>query len=91
MTCSFIHPLYVVCFLALLGLAGGSIGLSAEVGSSCTSAREESSKDWLNDGSEDDLSAIGDWKSHPEDQNELEDIVECYKDVSCDPNTVYYI
>jgi len=33
-------------------------------------------KDWLKEGSEDDLSTRGLWKSHPENKNELEGEVE---------------
>jgi hypothetical protein len=36
----------------------------------------------LDHGSEDDLSSIGHGKSHPEDKDELEDIVEGYRPVS---------
>lgn len=31
----------------------------------------------MNDGSEDDLSAVSHRKSHPENEDELEDVVEC--------------
>lgn len=53
------------------------IGLAAEVGSSGTGLGEESGEDRLDNGSEDDLSAIGHGKSHPEDKDELEYVVEC--------------
>jgi hypothetical protein len=31
----------------------------------------------VKEGSEDNLSTVGDGKSHPQDENELEDVVEC--------------
>jgi hypothetical protein len=58
------------------------VRLAAEIGSSGTGRGEESGEDRLNDGSEDDLSSIGHGKSHPEDKDELEDIVEGYLPVS---------
>ena len=61
-----------------LVVLGGSVSSRSEVSGGGAGAREESREDWLNDGSEDDLSAAGRGKSHPEDQDEFEDIVECY-------------
>jgi hypothetical protein len=58
------------------------VDLAAEVGSSRAGLREEAGEDWLNERSEDDLGAVGHWEGHPEDQNELEDVVECWCCVS---------
>lgn len=68
----------------LLGLSN-RISLGSEVSSGSSAGREESSEDWLDDRSEDDLSAVGDWKSHPENKDELEDVVEC-----CDVSAIVY-
>lgn len=55
----------------------GRISLGSKVGGGRSGGREESSENWLNDGSEDDLSTVGGGESHPEDKDELEDVVEC--------------
>lgn len=62
---------------ALLVLGRG-ISLRSEVSGGAAGLAEESGEDWLNDGSEHDLSAVGHWESHPENKHELEDVVECY-------------
>jgi hypothetical protein len=54
------------------------VNLASEVGSSATRLTEEAGEDWLEERSEDNLSAIGDGKGHPEDQHELEGVVEGY-------------
>ena len=59
----------------LLAFRSG-ISLASEVGSGGAGLAEESRKDWLDKGSEDDLSAIGHWKSHPKDKDELKGVVE---------------
>ena len=55
----------------------GLIRLRSEVSRGGAGAGEESSKNWLNDGSEHDLSPVGHWEGHPEDEDKLEDVVEC--------------
>lgn len=57
-----------------MGLAG-SLGLSAEVGRGA-GAGEEAAKDRLDEGVEDNLGTVGLGKGHPEDSDELEDVVE---------------
>jgi hypothetical protein len=52
------------------------VGLATQVGSGAARFVEEAGKDGLDKGSEDELSAVGHWKRHPEDQDELEGIVE---------------
>jgi len=59
----------------LLVLCRG-VSLRSEISRCRAGAGEEPSEDWLDDGSEDNLGAIGHWKSHPQDEDELEDIVE---------------
>jgi len=59
----------------LLAFRSG-ISLASEVGSGGAGFVEESRKDWLDEGSEDDLSAIGHRKSHPEDEDKLKGVVE---------------
>jgi hypothetical protein len=65
------------CLSRLLAFQS-SIGLVAKVtrGSAGTGALEETGKKRVEEGSEDDLSAIGDRERHPEDQDKLEDVVE---------------
>ena len=60
----------------LLVLSRG-ISLCSEVSRGGARGGEESGKDRLNNGSENDLSAAGHRESHPEYKDELEDIVEC--------------
>lgn len=55
----------------LLGL--GSLGL--EVGR-CARGGEVLGKDRLKEGAEDDLGTVGLWKSHPENKDELEGVIE---------------
>lgn len=52
-----------------------SISLASDIGGSATSVGEEAGKDRLDEGSEDNLSTIGDRKGHPQNQDKLEDIV----------------
>jgi hypothetical protein len=75
----------------LQGLVRG-VNLGTEVSSSSTGSREVSCENWLEEGAEDDLSAakkmsvcslnsfdrslLGEWKSEPEDKDELESVVE---------------
>jgi len=60
----------------LQGLVGGRVNLGTEVGSGSTGSREVSCENWLEEGAEDDLGAVGEWKSEPEDKDELESVVE---------------
>ncbi len=55
-----------------------SIGSVADIagGGALTLALEEASEDWLKERSENDLSTVGDWEGHPQDQDELENVVE---------------
>jgi len=39
-------------------------------------ALEEAGEEWVEEGAEDNLGAVGDGEGHPQDQNELEDVVE---------------
>jgi hypothetical protein len=57
----------------------GRIRLCSEFTSSGASLREEAGEDGLDEGSEQDLGAGSLGKSHPEDENEFEGVVECYK------------
>jgi len=66
-----------VTAVCLLVLCRG-IRLCSKVSSGSAGVGEESGENWLNDGSEDNLSAAGHWESHPQDEDELEDIVKCY-------------
>jgi len=52
------------------------IGLCAELGSSGARVIEVAGEDWVKEGAEDELRAAGLGKSHPEDQDELEGVVE---------------
>lgn len=58
-----------------MGLASG-VDLGAEVGGSGARLGEVAGEDWLDEGAEDDLSAGGLGKRHPEDEDELEGVVE---------------
>jgi len=71
----------LVTAVDLLVLCRG-VSLRSEISRCRAGAGEEPSEDWLDDGSEDDLGAIGHWKSHPQDEDELEDIVE-WEPVDC--------
>jgi len=55
----------------LLGLVGG--GLEVVGGGA---AGKVAGEDWLKEGAEDDLRASSLWESHPEDEDELEGVVE---------------
>lgn len=59
-------------------ILGGGVSLRSEVSGGAAGLRKESGEDWLNDRSENDLSAVGHGQSHPKDEDEFEDIVECY-------------
>jgi len=54
------------------------IGFVADIarGGTLSLTLEEAGKQRVEEGSEDNLGAIGDGKGHPQDQNELEDVVE---------------
>lgn len=53
------------------------IGLAANIGGGAPSLGEEAGEDGVQEGSEDNLSSVGHGESHPEDQHEFEDVVEC--------------
>lgn len=63
------------CLNRLLAFQSG-ISLASNIGGGATSLAEEARKDRVDDGSEDDLGAIGRGEGHPQDQDELEDVVE---------------
>ena len=63
------------CNNRLLAL-GSLISLASEVSGSAASRAEKAREDWLDDRSEDDTGAVGDRESHPEDEDELEGVVE---------------
>jgi len=87
----------------LQGLVVGRVNLGAEVGSGSTGSREVSCENWLDEGAENDLSAaktllvcrldsndqnlLGEWKSEPEDKDELEGIVE-WEPIDCVDGTL---
>lgn len=58
---------------------GSRIGLCAKVGSSRARLGEEAGEDWLDEGAEDDLCSSCRGECHPEDQDKLEGIVECFE------------
>lgn len=58
------------------------INLAAEVGGCRSGLREEAGEDWLDERAEDDLGTVGHWEGHPKDEDELEDVVECWHRVS---------
>jgi len=70
--------LSLVLGLVDLLILGGGVSLRSEVSGGAARLRKESGEDWLNDGSENDLSAVGHGQRHPKDKDEFEDIVECY-------------
>lgn len=51
------------------------IGLAPKIGSCGSRLREEAGEDRLDQGAEDNLGAVGHWEGHPEDKDELEDVV----------------
>jgi len=53
-----------------------SVRLGPQIGGSGAGAGEEAGEDGLDDGAEDDLGAVGDGQSHPQNQDEFEGIVE---------------
>jgi hypothetical protein len=61
----------------LLALGSG-VGFRTEISGSGPALREEAGEDWLNEGSEHDLSAIGLRESHPQDKDEFECVIESY-------------
>jgi len=63
-------------------LIASRIDLGAKVGGGCASSREVAREDWLNEGSEHNLSAASDRKSKPEDKKKLEGVVE-WEPVDC--------
>ena len=54
-----------------------SVGLASNIGGGTTGLGEEAGEEWLENRTEDNLSAVRHWESHPQDQDELEDVVEC--------------
>jgi len=54
-----------------------SVSFASNICRRATGLAEESRKDRLDEGSEDDLGTISDRKGHPKDQDEFEDVVEC--------------
>ena len=52
------------------------IGLGADIAGGGSLALEKAGKEWVEERSEDNLSAVGDGKGHPQDKDELEDVVE---------------
>jgi len=52
------------------------VGLTTKVGGSRAGLGEEAGEDWLDEGAEDDLSSTSHWEGHPEDEHELENVVE---------------
>jgi hypothetical protein len=69
--------LWYDCLSRLLAFQS-SVGLGADIagGSGSTLTLEKAGKERVEEGSEDNLGAIGDGKGHPENQDELEDVVE---------------
>lgn len=61
----------------LLAFASG-VSLGPQVGRGAASRGEEAREDGLDERAEYDLSTAGDWERHPEDQDELEGVVEGY-------------
>lgn len=55
---------------------GRLVSLRAKVGSGRTALGEEAGEDRLDEGTEDDLGTTGLRKSHPQDEDELEGVVE---------------
>ena len=53
-----------------------SIGLTPKVGRCSPRLGEETGEDRLDQGAENNLCAICHWERHPEDEDELEDVVE---------------
>ena len=70
------RPQYVFLLLRLEG-ARGAVGLSTQVGRGRSTTTEVTAKERLNERVEDNLGAAGLRKSHPEDEGELEGVVEC--------------
>lgn len=70
-----LRPSYWLLANHLLGL--DTVGLRAEVGGG-RATLEEASEKWLEERAEDDDGAAGLGKSHPEDKDELEGVVECF-------------
>lgn len=60
----------------------GSIGLAPKIRGCRSRLREEAGEDRLDQGAEDNLGAVCHWEGHPEDEDELEDIVEGCHNVS---------
>ena len=63
------------CFRRLLAFES-SIGSGADLGGCGRLVLEEAGEKRVEERLEDNLSAIGDRESHPQDQDELEDVVE---------------
>ena len=60
---------------SLLAFPSG-VGLGPEVGGSGTGRVEEASEDGLDDRAEDDLSTVRHGQGHPQNEDELESVVE---------------
>jgi hypothetical protein len=52
------------------------VGLASEIGGGTFGTGEEAGEQWLEEGAEDDLSAVRHGEGHPKDQDELEDVIE---------------
>ena len=68
----------IVAPLLRLGSKVGSVGLRTEVPRGGSRLGEESGKDWMDEGTEQDLSTSSLGKRHPEDKDEFEGVIECY-------------
>ena len=60
-------------------LALDALSLRTKVGAGGLIAAEDGLHDWSDEGPEDDLSTAELGKCHPEDKDELEDVIECCK------------
>jgi hypothetical protein len=63
--------------LLRLGSELRRIRLRSEISRGGAGLREEAREDWVDEGTEQDLGATSLGKSHPEDEDELEGVVEC--------------
>ena len=52
------------------------VGLGANIRRGGAGVNEEAREDWVQESAEDNLGAVCHWEGHPEDQDELEDVVE---------------
>lgn len=72
------HHLPGLVRLLCLGSKLGRIRLCPQISRCGSGVGEEAGEDGLNERSEQDLGTRGLGKSHPEDKDELEGVVECY-------------